>query len=80
MTFLSHLTWAKNNACFVGRIGAGAATVAGIDLSRTGQAIAVLAIAVMRTVIDYRISWNFYFPPPTAKTVASPLDIGRDGR
>jgi hypothetical protein len=78
-SFLAQLTWAINNALFVfGIIPIVLLLGDWFDLSRTVESVAVMAVALARTSRDYYKAWGFYFPPPGAKTVASPLGIGQD--
>lgn len=66
------LRWAANNVAFLLVVGCWAAVLGvGPDANPHLQRAATMAIAVARTASDYRVSWDFYFPPAP--------DADRDG-
>jgi hypothetical protein len=60
----AQLKWTANNLMFVVIGGAaGAIFVWGGDVASEWERVVIMIVAVLRTINDYRISWDFYFPP-----------------
>jgi len=71
---VAQLTWAANNLRFVAVIGVvGPFILWGIDHQPAVARFAVMTLAILRTTNDYRMSWDFYFPPAQPVTSSKSL-------